>query len=432
MEERLVPASPLRPAIHERRAFAGTPLRPQGWGTRPTRTMDTFKAHGMAGTLVEPDWPPLTNDEVRSLLVQFPECRGPYRIASASPRPFSAASVVCTELGRVFVKRHHRDVRDREGPGEEHLFMEHLRQRGVPVPRVLATDLGETVVVTGEWTYEVHDLPQGVDLYEDAMSWTPFRSVEHALAAGQMLARLHLAARDFPAPPRKVRPLVASFSIFASSEPEEAMKRYLDARPVLKQLEVIRRCCDDALELLGPFHRKLLPLLPALPPLWTHNDLHPSNLFWSDNTENARATAVIDFGLADRTNAVHDIAHAIERSIVEWLVLVGDAGHPDEVPVRFDQLNALLDGYQSVRPLSPEEAAALAPMTALCHAEFALTEAAYFLGVLHSEEKARLAYDGYLVGHAQWFRSATGAKTLAALSSRAEERNRPRPGVARP
>jgi nicotinamide mononucleotide transporter len=50
---------------------------------------------------------------------------------------------------------------------------------------------------------------------------------------------------------------------------------------------------------------------------------------------------------------------------------------------------ALLDGYESVRPLSDEEAAALAPMTALCHAEFALSEADYFLGVLHSEEKAR-------------------------------------------
>ena len=30
-------------------------------------------------------------------------------------------------------------------------------------------------------------------------------------------------------------------------------------------------------------------------------------------------------------------------------------------------------------------------MTALCHAEFALSEADYFLGVLHSKEKARMA-----------------------------------------
>ena len=47
-------------------------------------------------------------------------------------------------------------------------------------------------------------------------------------------------------------------------------------------------------------------------------------------------------------------------------------------------------------------------MTALCHAEFALSEADYFLAALHSQEKARMAHDGWLVGHARWFGSAAG------------------------
>ena len=64
---------------------------------------------------------------------------------------------------------------------------------------------------------------------------------------------------------------------------------------------------------------------------------------------------------------------------------------------------------------SDEEAAALAPMTALCHAEFALSEAEYFLGVLHSEEKAPMAYDGWLVGHARWFHCAAGRSLLEAI-----------------
>ena len=87
-----------------------------------------------------------------------------------------------------------------------------------------------------------------------------------------------------------------------------------------------------------PFTPSLAPLLPALAPLWTHNDLHASNLFWSDagpSESHAHATAIIDFGLADRTNAVHDIAHAIERNIVEWLALVNDPAHPDDVPDPF-------------------------------------------------------------------------------------------------
>jgi Ser/Thr protein kinase RdoA (MazF antagonist) len=86
-------------------------------------------------------------------------------------------------------------------------------------------------------------------------------------------------------------------------------------------------------------------------------------------------------------------------------------------------LRAFLAGYESVRPLNKEEAAALAPMTVLCHAEFALSEADYFLGVLHSKEKARMAHDGWLVGHARWFHSAGGEKLLDALRQWASERN---------
>jgi Ser/Thr protein kinase RdoA (MazF antagonist) len=95
-----------------------------------------------------------------------------------------------------------------------------------------------------------------------------------------------------------------------------------------------RVCCDEALDLLAPFHAQLMPLLPALKPMWTHNDLHASNLLWSDDTDNAQATAIIDFGLADRTNAVHDLAHAIERNIVEWLVLVEDRAGASRSPSR--------------------------------------------------------------------------------------------------
>jgi Ser/Thr protein kinase RdoA (MazF antagonist) len=166
--------------------------------------------------------------------------------------------------------------------------------------------------------------------------------------------------------------------------------------------------------------------------LWTHNDLHASNLFWSDLSESAQATAIIDFGLADRTNAVHDLANAIERNIVEWLVLVADPTHPEDVPIHLDHLDALLDGYESIRPLSADEASALAPMTALCHAEFALSEADYFLGVLCSEEKAQMAYDGWLVGHTRWFRSSAGKQILSATQQWASTRKRHSQEVGRP
>jgi len=377
----------------------------------------------MDGTLVPPDWPPLTLDEARTLLAQFPALGQPERILTESPRPFSAAGVVATTKDPVFIKRHHQSVRDREGLLEEHRFLAHLAANGAPVPRVFASASGETAIELGESIYEVHETPAGVDLYEEGISWTPFRTVAHAHSAGQALARLHLAARDFAAPPRKPRPLVASFTVLAARDPIAAMARYLGLRPSLARHAAVRVCAAQALDLLTPFHAELAPLLSALTPLWTHNDLHASNLFWSDETPDARATAIIDFGLADRTNAVHDLAHAIERNIVEWLTLVDDPAHPDDVPIHLDHLDALLDGYESIRPLPVGEAAALAPMTALCHAEFALSEADYFLGVLRDEEKAVAAYDGWLIGHAQWFLSDAGRQLLDALRRRAKARN---------
>lgn len=382
----------------------------------------TPKAHGMQGDLVPPDWPPLSLAEVRSLLAQYPGLAGPIEILTVSPRPFSAASVVATSRGPVFVKRHHRSIRDAEGLLEEHHFLLHLLFHRAPVPRVLAAVSGQTSVEQGDWTYEVHEVPPGVDLYQDAISWTPFFTTAHAHAAGRALAQLHRAAQGFAAPRRRPRPLVAGFSIFAANDPAAAMGSYLAARPSLAAHPAVRACAAQALELLAPFHAQLLPLLPELPPLWTHNDLHASNLLWSDGSPDAHATAIIDFGLSDRTCAVHDLAHAIERNIVEWLVLVRDPAHPDDVPVHTDHLSALLDGYQSIRPLSAAEAAALAPITALCHAEFALSEADYLLGVLHSEASARMAYDGWLVGHARWFHSSAGQSLLHAIGQWAAAR----------
>jgi len=385
----------------------------------------------MDGSLVEADWPALTLEELRPVFAGFGLLGDPTQILSVSPRPFSAAGVVAVREKqgaprRVFVKRHQRAVRDCEGLLEEHRFLGHLVAHGAAVPRVLVSDSGESAIEAGEWVYEVHEIPPGIDLYEDAISWTPFRSAEHARSAGEALARLHLASRGFAAPARKSRPLVASFTIFASSAPSAALGCYLAARPSIAMHKNVRACAEQAVEILAPFHGELLPFLPALEPLWTHNDLHASNLFWSDAgpraDRDARAAAIIDFGLADRTNAVHDIAHAIERNTVEWLALVNDPEHPDDVPIHLDHLDAIIDGYESVRPLSREEAAALAPMVALCHAEFALSEADYFLGVLRSEEKARMAYDGWLVGHARWFGSAPGRKLLDAIRRRAGRR----------
>jgi Ser/Thr protein kinase RdoA (MazF antagonist) len=373
--------------------------------------------HGLDGTNVPPDWPFLTLTEVDCLLRAFPAAGGAERILSYSPRPFSSASIVRTQRGEVFVKRHHRSIRDRDGLREEHAFMKHLRANGVPVPEVLTDGSGDTVFYEGPWTYEVHGLAPGVDAYAEAPSWTPFQSVQHAESAGRSLAALHNASRSYRAPARQTRTLVTGFSIFSSQDPFAAIQDFLQFRPDLAKFLVQRKWAEKTDELLIPFYERLAGYLPSLPPLWTHNDLHASNLLWSSLDLNAKVACTIDFGLSNRTTAIHDLATAIERNCVEWLRMGGDLSESASDITHLDQMDALVEGYLQVRPLAASEQAALVALLPIVHAEFALSEADYFLRVLGSEAKAGLAWDGYYLGHAQWFYSRHGREMLTRLEA---------------
>jgi len=385
---------------------------------------DDPKVHGLSGNWVKPDWPFLTDPEVSRLLARYPDAGGAARVLTRSPRPFSAAGVVETPQGKVFVKRHHESVRDREGLLEEHRLIAHLRSHGACVPAVLADEDGETVIRTGPWTYEVHALAEGLDLYEQELSWMPFHSAQQAHAAGRALAQLHLAAVGYDARPRQAKTVVASFSIFAAGEPWPVLENYVAQRPALATYLAKRDWRAQTDSALMPFHQGLQRWVASLKPLWTHNDLHASNLLWSSDAEDASAVSVIDFGLADRTNAVHDIATAIERNGVQWLALEGDF---DNV-VHLKHIDELLRGYEEVQPLTDAEAHAVAAMLPLVHAEFALSEADYFLRVLKSEESASIAWDGYFLGHAIWFRGNAGRRLLDHLESWAGSRQRVVPG----
>src|SRR5439155_732274 len=201
--------------------------------------------HGMGKELVEPDWAPLTGDEVSAVLSRYPRraADGPSGdgavVAWSSPRPMSAAGLVSRGADTVFVKRHHVRVRSAAQLAAEHAFAAVGRQR------------------------------PGLGRY--------------------------LAGRDWR---------------------------------------------GDLTRDLLPAARRAGQLLGALERRWGHGDWHPSNLTWDTAGPGAEVTAVFDFGLANRTFAVHDLALALERSTIAWLDLAecGEAG------VDIDAVDALLDG----------------------------------------------------------------------------------------
>lgn len=356
-----------------------------------------------------PTWPAITQDEAEAVLARFPAAAPIHALCWHSPRPFSAATLIDTVDGALVLKRHDRRVRTVAGLAEEHAFIAHLATAGTPVPDVLRTADGESAVAVGEWSYELHRRGAGNDVYRDRPSWTSFLSEVHAREAGVALARLHQASRGFDAPARVTQPLVASSSILSAIDPLPAAGAYVDARPALAAFLSRRQWRRRLSSLFAAAGDDLPRRLADQPPLWTHNDWHPSNLLWAAD---GRVETVFDFGLADRNCALHDLAVAIERTAFAWLELGQRADDAIADPAA---ALALLAGYEAVCPLNRDEIDLVIQLLPLVHIEFALSEIDYFAGIVGDPDAASLAWEGYLLGHADWFRSAAGQDFLTRL-----------------
>lgn len=376
-------------------------------------TDSSHRVHGLAGDEIAADWPALTEHEVRALLADIPSLASARQILWHSPRPLSAACLVHTEGGTVFIKRHHHRVRSGDALREEHAFIAHLRRAGLPLARLFADARGETAMVRGDWVYEVHAQAAGVDLYREAISWSPPGRAAHAASAGRMLARLHQGAAGYAAPQRSTHLLVARSELVTAADPVQALAAQLHQRPGLVDYLRGRDWRDDLAAVFAPWQHAQ-PALAAQPRLWTHGDWHVSNLCWSGDRDDAAVTTVLDFGLSAATFALFDLATAIERNAIAWLEL--DRG---AAAVHTDIALALIAGYRRVRPLDRSDVHLLADLLPVVHVDFALSEVEYFHAVTKDAHAADVAYDTFLRGHAVWFSTPPGQALLDAIRASA-------------
>ncbi|MEV0549966.1 phosphotransferase [Nocardia salmonicida] len=352
--------------------------------------------------LAEPTWPALTEDEIARAIAATWDGSALAEIEWRGARPLSSTVGVRSADGaRLVVKRMPVRLRDEVALGEEHRFMAHLRDRGIPVPEVLAA-VGDWSQLSHagnhpapEFVYEVHRAGVGEDRYRADFSWSPYRDVDDAVGAGVMLGRLHQAAAGFDAPARPARPLLASMH----GDVVSAFEWHIARRPAVARF---LREKDWRAEV-----PQLRAELADVEPLWTHGDWHGTNLLWDDH----EVTSVIDFGLADRTTAVFDLATAIERAAVDWVSLrEGGPAH-----VRADQIAALIQGYRSVRPLTAAEQNLLPDLLPLVHIGYELSEIDYFLTVAHDPRNAEIAYHDWLLGHLRWYEAGEGRELRDAI-----------------
>ncbi|WP_086607905.1 homoserine kinase [Erythrobacter donghaensis] len=196
-------------------------------------------------------------------------------------------------------------------------LLDHLAAKGCPVPRTMHDRTGGSWrMVEGKAAALIEFLP-GV---------SPTRPTpEQAHSVGEVLARLHLAAQDFP----RTRANAMDFAASAA---------------------ILRACGAEALATIDPALPALLAEaeaaaaldLAALPRSQTHTDLFPDNVLMLGD----RVTGLIDFYFACTGPMVLDLAvtHAA------WSF---DAAGVHDPAIG----SALIAGYESVRPLEPAERA---------------------------------------------------------------------------
>jgi len=194
-------------------------------------------------------------------------------------------------------------------------LLDHLSARGSPVPRTMHDRDGASFrMVEGKAAALIEFLP-GV---------SPTRPTPaQARAVGEVLARLHLAAQDFPRTRANAMDFAATAAILEAC-----------GAPALATI-------DAGLPAMLDHARAAAALdLSALPQSQTHTDLFPDNVLMLGD----RVTGLIDFYFACTGPMVFDLAvtHAA------WCFNGANA-------YRADCGAALIAGYQSVRPLAVAE-----------------------------------------------------------------------------
>jgi homoserine kinase type II len=196
-------------------------------------------------------------------------------------------------------------------------LLDHLAGKGCPVPRTMHDRDGASWrMVKGKAAALIEFLP-GV---------SPTRPTPaQARAVGEVLARLHLAAADFPHRRANAMDFAASAAILEGCGAE----RLATIDPAL-------------LAMLGAASAAAALDLSALPQSQTHTDLFPDNVLMLGD----RVTGLIDFYFACTGPMVLDLAvtHAA------WCFDADNA-------YRTDCGAALIQGYQSVRQLEAAERA---------------------------------------------------------------------------
>jgi homoserine kinase type II len=200
-------------------------------------------------------------------------------------------------------------------------LMQHLAARGIPVPDPQADAQGDILhALGGKPATLVNRLRGGNRLAPDA---------QHCAQLGDMLARMHLAGRDFT----MHQPNLRALAWWAETVPVVV--------PFLSQTQ--RALIED--ELAFAQHVAASPAYAGLPRGPVHADLFRDNVMFDDGPDGDRLSGLFDFYFAGIDTFLFDIAVCLN----DWCIDLA-SGRLEE-----DRATALVGAYHAVRPLSADE-----------------------------------------------------------------------------
>jgi homoserine kinase type II len=203
-------------------------------------------------------------------------------------------------------------------------LMRHLAERGVPVPAPVPNDQGELVVA-------LHGKPAAIVSKLDGSSQMDPQPV-HCAEVGSMLARMHLAGRDFPLQ----QPNLRGLDWWTDTVPKVLPFLDADTAALLESELAFQRSFAG-----GEIYRGL-----ARGPV--HADLFRNNVMFVGE----RLSGCFDFYFAGWDSWLFDLAVTVN----DWCIDL-DTGRLDE-----DRVRALTRAYDAVRPFTEGERQAWQPM----------------------------------------------------------------------
>ena len=194
-------------------------------------------------------------------------------------------------------------------------FMNHLRGKGIPCPAVIPQKDGASV-------FTLQRKPGLLGEFLDG-AWPREITPGHCQAAGELLAAMHVAGRDFPMKRKNMLALPAWKGLIhacaaRADEVEPGLFAFLEAE----------------LDFLQQHWPKYLPRGTV------HADLFPDNVFF----QNDEISGVIDFYFARTETLAYDLMLALNPWCFDW------KGDLDAAKSK-----ALLETYQRTRPLAKNE-----------------------------------------------------------------------------